>query len=201
VSSTTSRRRPLRQALEECRVPSSSLMLGTRRECAPVAKGSFCNIGTMRKLAVLETSFRSAAVTTPRRTADLSCAEGAFDASEPSTTDPGAPGVSQESGGCKHQSSRHPVGGRAAGIGHRGVTIRGSAAGTDVGHRPGLIAEPMATAARRQTQWSVSGRWRRVGAAARMPRPTARPKISSVTFGLRYRRTIPRPSTGSERAM
>ena len=66
-----------------------------------------------------------------------------------------------------------------------GVTICGSAAGTDVGHRRGLIAEPMATAAPRQTQWSVSGRWRRVGAAARMPKPTARPKISSVTFGLR----------------
>ena len=51
------------------------------------------------------------------------------------------------------------------------------------------------------SQWSVSGWRRRVGAAARMLRPIVRPKMSSVTCGLRYRRTMPRPSTGSERAM
>jgi hypothetical protein len=45
------------------------------------------------------------------------CAGGAFDGSERSTAKLGSPGASQEPGGCKHQSSSHPAGGRAAGIG------------------------------------------------------------------------------------
>jgi hypothetical protein len=49
-------------------------------------------------------------------------------------------------------------------------------------------------------QRPVSGRRRRVGAAARMPRPTTTPKTSSVTLGLRYSRAIPSPRTGSESA-
>ena len=40
-------------------------------------------------------------------------AEGVFDASERSAAEFGAPGASQESGGCKHQSSSHPAGDRA----------------------------------------------------------------------------------------
>jgi hypothetical protein len=47
-------------------------------------------------------------------------AEGAFDASERFTAELGAPVASQESLGCKHQSSSHLSGGRAAGIGHDG---------------------------------------------------------------------------------
>ena len=47
-------------------------------------------------------------------------AEDAFDASERSTDELGAPGASQDSGGCKHQSGSHPAGGRAAGIGQPG---------------------------------------------------------------------------------
>jgi hypothetical protein len=33
-----------------------------------------------------------------------------------------------------------------------------------------------------------------------MPTPTITPKMSSVTCGLRYRRAMPRPTTGSESA-
>ena len=47
----------------------------------------------------------------------LECAEGAFDASERSTAELGARGASQESGGCKHQSSSHHAEGRTAGVG------------------------------------------------------------------------------------
>ena len=57
------------------------------------------------------------AVFGPNRLSRPHRAEGAFDASERSTDELGAPGASQESGGCKHQSSSHPAGGRAAGIG------------------------------------------------------------------------------------
>jgi len=42
----------------------------------------------------------------------LQSAESSFNASERSTAELGAPGASQESGGCKHQSSSHPAGGR-----------------------------------------------------------------------------------------
>jgi hypothetical protein len=46
-------------------------------------------------------------------------AEGASDASERATAELRRPGASQASGGCKQQSSRHPAGSRAAGIGHK----------------------------------------------------------------------------------
>src|SRR5207244_1317560 len=45
------------------------------------------------------------------------CAEGAFDASERSTAEDEAPGAARSLEGFKHQSSSHPAGGRAAGIG------------------------------------------------------------------------------------
>ena len=48
------------------------------------------------------------------RTADLRCAEGAFDASDRFTAElgaVGAHGASEESGGCKRESSSHPAGG------------------------------------------------------------------------------------------
>ena len=41
---------------------SVSLPERTRRECAPTPNAGFCNSGTLRKLAVPKTSFRSAAV-------------------------------------------------------------------------------------------------------------------------------------------
>jgi len=50
----------------------------------------------------------------PTGLSTLRCAEGAFDASERSTAELGAPGASQESGDCKHQSSSHPAGALAA---------------------------------------------------------------------------------------
>jgi hypothetical protein len=45
-------------------------------------------------------------------------AESALDARERWTAELGALGASQGPGCCKHQSSGHPTGGRAAGIGH-----------------------------------------------------------------------------------
>jgi hypothetical protein len=66
---------------------------------------------------------------TPRRSAAVHpdaplCAEGAFDASERSAAELGAPGASQNSGGCKHQSSSHRADGRAPGIGQIGQSER-----------------------------------------------------------------------------
>ena len=49
----------------------------TRRKSAVTPKVDVCRLGTMRKLATPETSFRSAAVMAALRTADLSCAERA----------------------------------------------------------------------------------------------------------------------------
>ena len=45
----------------------------------------------------------------PRTATHLHRAESAFDASERSTAELGAPGASQESGGCKHRSSSPPA--------------------------------------------------------------------------------------------
>ena len=47
----------------------------TRRESAVTPKVGFCRLGTMRKHATPETSFRSAAVMAALRTAGLSCAD------------------------------------------------------------------------------------------------------------------------------
>ena len=60
-----------------------------------------------------ESCFRVARGIRPCSARNLVCAE-AFDASEPSGAELGAPGASQESGGCKHQSSSHGADGRAA---------------------------------------------------------------------------------------
>jgi len=66
----------------------------------------------------LRSCFASATSASRSETRDPLRAEGAFDASERSTAELGDPGASQKSGGCKHQSSSHAAGGRAAGIGH-----------------------------------------------------------------------------------
>ena len=64
-----------------------------------------------------QTCFGLSTRTRRKTPSDLLSAERAFDASERSTAELRAPGASRESGGCKHQSSSHPAGGRAAGIG------------------------------------------------------------------------------------
>jgi len=49
----------------------------------------------------------------------LRCAESGLGARERSTAELGVPAASQDPGGCKHQGSSHPAGGRAAGIGQK----------------------------------------------------------------------------------
>ena len=63
-----------------------------------------------------ESCFRVARGIRPCSARNLVCAE-AFDASEPSGAELGAPGASQESRGCKHKSRSDPAVGCTAGIG------------------------------------------------------------------------------------
>jgi hypothetical protein len=65
-----------------------------------------------------ESCFRVARGIRPCSARNLVCAE-AFDASEPSGAELGAPGASQESRGCKHKSRSDPAVRCTAGIGHK----------------------------------------------------------------------------------
>jgi hypothetical protein len=77
----------------------------------------------------------------------LRCAESGLGARERSTAELGVPAASQDPGGCKHQGSSHPAGGRAAGIGQKHTPP--VAAPDDSFRRAATVGRAIATATER----------------------------------------------------